>query len=234
LVLAVGIPLGIISATHKDEPIDHASRLFALSGVSIPGFWLGLLMLLVFYYRFQLLGLPFAPSGERMSAFLDPPLEPITGFLLLDSLLRGRVDAFLDALSHMILSTMTLGYHSLTVVVRMTRSSMLEVLRQDYITLARSIGLPERVVIYRHALKNAMIPTVTIVGVAFGGLLTGATITETVFSWPGLGRWAAGATLNSDVSAISGFSILAAFIYVMVNLLVDVLYAWFDPRVRYG
>jgi len=119
-------------------------------------------------------------------------------------------------------------------VTRMMRSSMLEVMRQDYIMLARSKGLPERIVIYRHAMKNAMIPTVTVVGLSFGSLLTGAPITETVFSWPGLGRWAAGAILRTDFSAISGFAIVSALVYVMVNLIVDILYAFIDPRIRLG
>jgi peptide/nickel transport system permease protein len=234
MILVIAIPLGIISATHKDKPLDHATRLFALSGVSMPVFWLGLLMLFVFYYQFEIMGLPSLPSGGRISTFLYPPLTSITGFYLLDSILQARVDAFFDVLAHLIMPAFVLGYHGLTMVTRMMRSSMLEVMRQDYIMLARSKGLPERIVIYRHAMKNAMIPTVTVVGLAFGGLLTGAPITETVFSWPGLGRWAAGAILRTDFSAISGFAIVSALIYVMVNMIVDILYAFIDPRIRLG
>lgn len=234
MILVIGIPLGIFSATHKDKPLDHATRLFALSGVSMPVFWLGLLMLFVFYYRFAMMGLPSLPSGGRISSFLYPPLTPITGFYLVDSILQARVDAFFDVLIHLIMPAFVLGYHGLTMITRMMRSSMLEVMRQDYIMLARSKGLPERVVIYRHAMKNAMIPTVTVVGLAFGGLLTGAPITETVFSWPGLGRWSAGAILRTDFSAISGFAIVSALVYVTANLIVDILYAFIDPRIRLG
>ncbi len=234
MILVIAIPLGIVSATHKDKPVDHVTRLFALSGVSMPVFWLGLLMLLVFYYHFQMLGLPNLPSGARLDQFLYPPLKSITGFYLLDSLIQLRPDAFFDAFLHLIMPAFVLGYHGVTVVTRMMRSSMLEVMRQDYIMLARSKGLPERIVIYRHALKNAMIPTVTVVGLSFGSLLTGAPITETVFSWPGLGRWAAGAILRTDFSAISGFAIVSALVYVTANLIVDLLYAFIDPRIRLG
>jgi peptide/nickel transport system permease protein len=234
MILIIAIPLGIISATHKDKPIDHVTRLFALSGVSMPVFWLGLLMLFVFYYQFQIWGLPSLPSGARLDQLIYPPFTAVTGFYLLDSLLQLRVDVFLDALIHLIMPAFVLGYNGVTVVTRMMRSSMLEVMRQDYIMLARSKGLPERIVIYRHAMKNAMIPTVTMVGLSFGGLLTGAPITETVFSWPGLGRWAAAAILRTDFSAISGFAIVSALVYVMANLIVDILYAFIDPRIRLG
>jgi peptide/nickel transport system permease protein len=234
VALVVGIPFGILSATHKDKPVDHVTRVVALSGVSIPIFWLGLLMLYVFYYYFQTIGLPYLPGGGRVSPYLSPPLVPITGFLVLDGLLQLRPDALADALSHLVMPAFVLGYYSLALITRMMRSSMLEVMRQDYITLARAKGLSERIVIYRHAMKNAMLPTVTIVGVAFGSLLTGAPITETVFAWPGLGRWAAGAILSTDFAAISGFTIVAALVYVVTNLLVDILYGFLDPRIRLG
>jgi len=233
MMLMIGIPLGIISATRKDKLMDHVSRLFALSGVSMPVFWLGLLMLLVFYFYLQILGLPNLPGSGRTDPFLYPPLKTITGLYLIDSILQGRVNAFFDVLAHLIMPAFVLGYHGVALITRMMRSSMLEVLRQDYITLAKSKGLSERVVIYRHALKNAMIPTVTITGLAFGSLLTGAPLTETVFSWPGIGRWAAGAILSTDFSAITGFTIVAALIYVFANLIVDLVYAALDPRIRF-
>lgn len=151
MILVIAIPLGIVSATHKDRPLDHFTRLFALSGVSMPVFWLGLLMLLVFYYQFQILGLPSLPSGNRIDQFLYPPLTQITGFYVLDSILTARIDVFFDVLVHLVMPAFVLGYHGVTVVTRMMRSSMLEVMRQDYIMLARSKGLPERIVIYRHA-----------------------------------------------------------------------------------
>ncbi len=233
MMLMIGIPLGIISATRKDKPVDHASRLFALSGVSMPIFWFGLLMLFVFYYYFQIIGLPNLPGSGRIDPFIYPPLKTITGLYLVDSILQGRIDAFFDSLAHLIMPAFALGYIGVAHITRQMRSSMLEVMRQDYITLARSKGLSERVVIYRHALKNAMIPTVTVAGLTFGGLLTGAPITETVFSWPGVGSWAARAILNTDFNAITGFTIVAALVYVFANLVVDLVYAALDPRIRF-
>ena len=234
ITLLMGIPLGIISATHQDKPLDHVSRIFSLTGVSMPIFWLGLLMLIVFYYQFKILGLPSLPGGGRINQFLNPPFVPTTGFFVLDSIIQGRPDVFVDVLAHLILPGVCLAYHGVTMVTRMMRSSMLEVMHQDYIVLARSKGLSERIVIYKHALRNAMIPTVTIVGISVGGLLTGAAITETVFSWPGLGRWAASAIISSDVAAIAGFAIVSALVYVAVNLIVDITYALIDPRIRLG
>ena len=184
ITMLISIPLGIFSATHQDKPLDHLTRIFSLSGVAMPIFWLGLLMLVVFYYQFKILGLPNLPSGGRISEFLYPPFVPTTGFFLLDSILQGRPDVFIDALAHLIMPALCLAYPGVTMVTRMMRSSMLEVMRQDYIILARAKGLSERIVIYKHALKNAMIPTVTVVGISFGSLLTGASIVETVFSWP--------------------------------------------------
>ncbi|MGA3296171.1 MAG: ABC transporter permease [Candidatus Bathyarchaeia archaeon] len=233
MMLVIGIPLGILSATRKDKMVDHLSRIFALSGVSMPVFWLGLLLLLVFYYYFQILGLPNLPGSGRIDPFIYPPFKPITGLYLIDSILEGRLDVFLDVLAHLILPAFVLGYHGVALITRMMRSSMLEVLRQDYITLARSKGLSEKVVIYRHALKNAMIPTITVAGLAFGSLLTGSPLTETVFAWPGIGRWAAGAILTTDFSAITGFTIVAALVYVFANLIVDLVYAALDPRIRF-
>jgi len=234
--LALGIPFGIISAVRKDKPIDHGTRVFALTGVSMPIFWLGLLLQYIFFYEFKVAGLPWLPSGSRADEFviLEHPLQRVTGLYLVDSLLTGNTWVFFDSLTHLIMPGFCLSYVTLALIMRMMRSSMLEVLRQDYITLARSKGLSERVVIYKHALKNAMIPTVTVTGIAFGGLLAGAVLTETVFSWPGVGRWSTSAILRTDFAAIMGFTILVAVVYVTVNLVVDVLYAALDPRIRYG
>lgn len=234
--LALGIPFGIISAVRRDKPIDHGTRVFALTGVSMPIFWLGLLLQYIFFYEFKVAGLPWLPSGSRVNEFviLEHPLQRITGLYLVDSLLTGNTWVFFDSLTHLIMPGFCLSYVTLALIMRMMRSSMLEVLRQDYITLARSKGLSERAVIYKHALKNAMIPTVTVTGIAFGGLLAGAVLTETVFSWPGVGRWSTSAILRTDFAAIMGFTILVAVVYVTVNLVVDVLYAALDPRIRYG
>jgi ABC-type dipeptide/oligopeptide/nickel transport system permease component len=234
--LVLGIPLGIVSATRKDKPVDHATRIFALSGVSMPIFWLALMMQYVFFYQLKLLSLPNLPLNQRVDQFvvLDHPLRQITGLFLIDSLATGNFPVFFSALAHIIMPAFALSYITLALITRMMRSSMLEVLRQDYITLARSKGLTERVVIYRHALRNAMVPTVTVSGLAFGGLLAGAVLTETVFSWPGVGRWSTGAILRDDIASIMGFMILVSVIYVLANLLVDLLYAALDPRIRLG
>jgi ABC-type dipeptide/oligopeptide/nickel transport system permease component len=234
--LVLGIPIGIISAVRKDRPADHATRLFSLVGVSIPVFWLALILQYVFYYQFKLHSLPSLPSSGRVNQFvwLDHPLHVITGMYTIDSLLTLNFPVFFDALVHLILPAFALSYVFMAVFVRMMRSSMLEVMRQDYITLARSKGLSERVVIYRHALRNAMIPTVTVAGLAFGGLLAGAVLTETVFSWPGVGRWSTSAIVRDDVASIMGFMLIIAVVYMLANLVVDLLYAWIDPRIRLG
>jgi peptide/nickel transport system permease protein len=231
-----GIPIGIISALKKDKPIDHTARIFSLAGVSTPVFWLALLMQYVFFYQLKILNLPYLPLGGRADSLLlaEYPLRQITGMYILDSLLTGNWPIFFDSLLHIIMPAFALSYISLALISRMMRSSMLEVLRQDYITLARSKGLSEKVVIYRHALRNALIPTVTVTGIAFGGLLAGAVLTESVFSWPGMGRWSTLAIQRADIAGIIGFTQLTAVIYVLANLLVDLIYAALDPRIKLG
>jgi len=234
--LVVGVAIGIVSAVRKDRPIDHVTRVFSLTGVSMPVFWLGLILQFMFYYTLRISGLPYLPSSGRVDIFvaLDYPLQTITGLYLLDSLLTGNLPFFLSSLHHIILPSLALSFTSLAMIARIMRSSMLEVMRQDYITLARSKGLSEKVVIYRHALRNAAIPTVTSTGLMFGALLGGATLTETVFAWPGLGKWATAAILTTDIATVMGFALIVAVIYVTVNLIVDLVYGFFDPRIRYG
>ncbi len=231
--VVLGIPLGILSATKKDRWPDHVTRIVALAGVSMPIFWFALMLKYVFFFQFYMAGLPALPEGGRYT-FTVLPYTPITGFLLVDSLLLLNPVLFMDSLVHLILPGFALGYLTLAIITRMMRSSMLEVLKEDYITLARSKGLSERVVIYKHAMRNAMIPTVTVIGLAFGGLMAGAVLTETIFSWPGLGRWSTRAILNSDVPSINAFVLLVAFIFVAANLVVDLIYGALDPRIRYG
>jgi len=233
--LAAGIPFGIISALKNNKLPDHVSRLVALTGVSTPVFWLGLLLQLVFFYYFHLLGLPNLPSNGRYDTTLalQHPVGQVTGLLVLDSLITGNFIMTQDALAHLVLPSFALGFIGFGGIMRIMRSSMLEVLRQDYIILARSKGLPERVVIYRHALKNAMIPTVTIAGLIVAGLLGGAPLTETVFAWPGMGRLAVNAIGRNDAPLIMGFTLLTALILVLANLAVDILYAYLDPRIKY-
>ncbi len=230
----LGIPLGIISATRKDKPADHITRVFALTGVSMPIFWFGLMLKYVLFYQLSINDLPYLPGGDRYN-IRRFTYYPTTGFILFDSLIIEQdVYLFVDAVVHLIMPAFCLGYITLAIITRMMRSSMLEVIKEDYITLAKSKGLSERIVIYRHALRNALIPTVTIIGLAFGGLMTGAVLTETIFNWPGLGKWAVRAILNSDMAAINGFTLLVAFIFVTANLIVDLVYGILDPRIRFG
>lgn len=234
--IVVGVPLGIFSAVKRNKPVDHGSRLLALSGASFPVFWLALLMQYAFFYSLQLHHFPYLPGTGRVDEFLlfDHPLKTITGFILVDSLLTWNIPVFTDALAHLIMPAFVLGFTGLGLITRITRSSMLEVLRQDYVTLARAKGLPERVVIYKHALKNAINPTITIIGLGFGFILGGSPLTETVFSWPGIGKWAAAALVATDRAAIMSFVLLTGTAFVLVNLIVDILYSVIDPRVRVG
>ncbi|RME47141.1 MAG: ABC transporter permease [Chloroflexi bacterium] len=226
--LLIGIPAGIFSALHRNRLIDHAVRLFSLAGSSLPIFWLGLILIGLLYNRLQLF-----PSPGRIDPFVGPPRQ-ITGLYLVDSLLTGNWPALRSALAHMILPAFTLGYYSTAVLARMTRSSMLEVLGQDYIRTAHAKGLRGRSVILRHALKNAMLPTLTVIGLVFGSLLSGAVLTETIFAWPGLGRYATASAINLDFPAVMGVTLLAATVYPLVNLIVDLGYHALDPRIRYG
>ena len=244
LSVVVGIPLGVISATRRNKAIDHVTRVFALSGVSVPVFWLGLMLKITFYFgTIGLLGYSLLPVTGRYSTspvvMYGPPLggfpvEARTGFYTLDAILGGSLDGLLDALSHLILPTVTLTFVTMALITRMMRSSMLEVMGQEYIKTARSKGLSERVVIDKHARRNALIPTTTVIGLSFGGLLGGAVLTEYVFDWPGLGQWTAAAVPGLDSAAIMGFTLLAAVVYVVANLVVDILYAFLDPRIRLG
>jgi peptide/nickel transport system permease protein len=227
-----GISLGTLSAIKKDTAIDHVTRIVSLAAVSIPVFWLGLLLLFVFYSK---LGWAPVPSGR-----LDENLFPISGIhlysriYLVDTLLNGRLDYFWDAFKHLILPSITLAFATVALIVRMMRASMLEVLGSEYVRTARMKGASEKTVIRKHARRNALIPTTTVIGLSFGGLLTGAVLTESIFSWPGLGRWAASALLANDQAAIVGFTLFTALIYVLANLIVDILYSYLDPRVRLG
>jgi ABC-type dipeptide/oligopeptide/nickel transport system permease component len=228
IAIIVGVFIGTMSSTRKDRPFDHTVRVISLIGVSLPIFWLGLILLQVFY-----LNLGWFPNGGRYSdVYFIQGLPHITGFLLLDSLLVGNFSLFGNALWHIFLPAITLAFGTIAVIIRIMRSSMLEVLNQDYIKTARAKGLPEKVVIKKHARRNALIPTTTVVGLSFGGLLGGAVLTETIFRWPGLGKWAASAILRLDWASIMGFTLLVAIIYVLVNLIVDLMYAYLDPRVK--
>ncbi|MBD3307626.1 ABC transporter permease subunit [candidate division KSB3 bacterium] len=226
--IVLGIPLGILSAVKKDQWGDHIARGFSLVGLSMPVFWLALILLLIFYYR-----LGWMPGPGQVDPYLFPK-EPITGILLLDSLLHRDFDIFWNALHHIILPAFVLGYFSTAAIVRITRSSMLEVLSQEYVQTARAKGLRERVVIYKHALKNAMIPITTVIGLTYGSLLEGSVLTETIFAWPGLGRYMTSAFLFLDFNAVMGGTLLIALIFSLANLVVDILYAFLNPKIRFG
>jgi ABC-type dipeptide/oligopeptide/nickel transport system permease component len=225
--LIVGIPLGVLAALNRGSLIDTGLMFFALSGVSFPVFWLAIILIYVFAVNLQLL----PPSG-RLG--LNYSIEPITGLYVLDALLQGQWAAMRSALAHLILPSIALGTIPMAIVVRMTRSAMLEVLSQDYVRTARAKGIHPSLVVNKHALRNALLPVVTVVGLSFGSLLSGAILTETVFSWPGVGRWIYDAIASRDYPIIQGGIIFVAFVFVLVNLLVDISYAFIDPRIQYS
>lgn len=234
IAIFVGVTIGTISAIKRNKPIDHVVRFVALIGVSIPIFWLALLLLQTFY-----LNLGLAPLGGRISWEYDPnnplssnPIEPVTNFYLIDSLLMGDLHIFLDVVWHLMLPSICLSFGTIAILTRIMRSSMLEVMNMDYVKTARAKGLPERIVLKKHARRNALIPTTTVMGLAFAGLLSGAVITESIFGLRGLGKWSTDALLNNDQAAILGFTMLIAITVVLANLIVDIMYAFLDPRVK--
>jgi peptide/nickel transport system permease protein len=228
LALLIGIPLGVLSAVYRNRWLDHLVRLLAITGISTPAFWLGLGVIMLFYGHLQLL-----PGGGRLDDWLDPPAR-ITGFYTIDALLAGDSDVFFNALQHLILPSLTLAFVHLGIVARQIRGAMLEQLSEDYIRTARASGLPNRVIILRYALPNALIPSVTVLGLALGDLLYGAVLTETVFSWPGMGAWVVASIQALDFPAVMGFAVVVSFVYVLVNLAVDLIYLWIDPRIGRG
>jgi len=220
------IPLGILAAVRRNRLIDHVVRITSVGGVSLPVFWFGVVLLVIFYRE-----LGWVPAGGRFDARLALPPNR-TGMLMLDTLLNGDWSGFVLALKYLILPAFVLGYGYMALVARMVRSSMLEVLSQDFIRTARSKGLTERRVIYGHALRNAMIPTLTVVGMGVANLLGGAVLTESVFGWPGLGKLSVDATMFLDYPLIMGVTLVITTAYVVVNLVVDILYGILNPQVN--
>ena len=225
VAVMIGIPAGIISAVKRNSLADSTAMLVSLAGVSMPIFWLGLML----SYLFGVV-LRWLPTGARLSATMKIP--SVTNFMLLDSLLSGIPTAFNDAAWHLLLPAMVLGTVPMAIVARMTRSAMLEVLGQDYVRAARAKGATERVVILKHAFRNALLPVVTIVGLQIGTLMGGAILTETIFSWPGIGRWVFEAIQARDYPIVQGVTLFVAALFVLINFLVDVSYAVLDPRIR--
>jgi len=223
----VGLPAGIIAAVKRGSIFDHGVMGISLTGYSMPIFWWGLLLILFFS-----VGLGWTPVSGRLD--LLHYVEPVTGFMLIDTLLAGEYEAFRSALHHLILPTIVLGTVPLAVVARMTRSAMLEVLGEDYIRTAKAKGLADKRVIGLHALRNALIPVVTVIGLQVGTLLGGAILTETIFSWPGVGKWLIESINRRDYPALQGGVLLIATTVMAVNLLVDVLYGVLNPRIRHS
>lgn len=225
--VVVGIPAGIFAATHQNSLFDNFSMLVALIGVSMPIFWLGLMLIWLFAV---ILG--WLPPSSRLSVGIE--MNYITNILIIDSIIQLNWAAFKDVLSHLALPAIALGTIPMAIIARMTRSSMLEVLKKDYIRTAYAKGLQDRIVVYKHALKNAFIPIITVVGLQFGVLLGGAVLTETIFSWPGLGKYLVDAIYARDFPVVQGGILFFAITFVFVNLLVDISYAAIDPRIEYN
>lgn len=222
-----GILIGVIAAVKKNSIIDNASMVLSLVGVSIPIFWLGILLIILFT---KVLG--WLPASGRIDVTFS--VNDVTGLYLIDTLISGDFEAFKNALWHLILPGMTLALYTLAIISRMTRSSMLDTLGQDYIRTARSKGLSEGKVIIRHGLRNALMPIVTVIGLQFGSLLGGAVLTETVFAWPGIGSYTVECINKSDFPVIQAVVLIIATIFVVMNLIVDIIYAFLDPRIKYG
>lgn len=224
--LLLGVPLGILAALKKNSFFDYSVIGVSLVGYSMPIFWWGLIVVLLFS-----VGLGWFPVSGRISFLYDIP--PVTGFMLIDVWISGEGwEAFLDALKHLALPALVLGTIPLAVMARMTRSSMLEVLSEDFIRTAKAKGLSHKRVVFIHALRNALIPIVTVAGLLVGSLLTGAVLTETIFSWPGIGRWLVKSVEARDYPVIQGGVLYLSFLIVMVNLIVDIAYLWIHPRMR--
>lgn len=221
-----GVLLGIAGASRPNSLIDTLARGIAVLGSSVPVFWLALITLYIFYSQ-----LGWFPGPGRLSPYSTPPAD-VTGLYTVDSLMAGRFDLFWDSFKHLLLPSLVLGWSVMGLVTRMIRSSLLDVFEMDYMRTARAKGLAPRIVLWRHAMRNALIPTITVLTLALGGLLAGAVLTEVVFSWPGIGQYAVSSAENLDLPGVMGVTLLTGLLYVGVNLVADVLYAVLDPRIR--
>ena len=224
--VSIGMALGLLSALRRNSWIDHLARIVSLVGVSIPVFWLALLALFIFYSR-----LGWAAGPGRLDVGIPPPPH-LTGLFTFDALVAGQWSTFWNALSHLILPALVLASYTTGLITRVTRSAMLEVQSQEYMRTATAKGLRSHTTLLRHALRNALIPVVTVIGFSYGNLLAGTVLTESIFAWPGIGQYAYRASASLDFPAIMGVSMLIAFIFILTNLIVDVLYFLLDPRLR--
>jgi ABC-type dipeptide/oligopeptide/nickel transport system permease component len=235
LIIAIGLTLGVLAGSNKDKLIDQASRVLAIMGTSLPSFWFGIVLLSIFYAGLQW----FPPNriGIDAQKFIGEPGSPWrwhTGLITIDALINGQLWMFVDAIRHLVLPVTVLSLLNSAVMVRVTRSSMLEALGKDYITAAKAKGLTRREVVNKHARRNALIPALTISGMMVAGLLTGVTITETVFNMGGIGQYAARSAQRLDIPPVVGYAVMSAVVFVISNLIVDILYAYIDPRIRLG
>lgn len=227
IALLIGIPLGVQSAVHRDTAIDHIGRIVGVAGVAMPTFWTGLLGLYVFFF---VLGVAPPPLG-RLGSGIEPPAA-ITGLYVVDSLLTGNWKTLGSSLHQLMLPAVTLGLSVMAPIARMVRSTMLEILESDYIKSAWAAGIPRRQVIYGDALKNALIPVITILGIVFGFLMAGNAVVESVFAWPGIGNYAITSLMTKDSGPIQSFVLFVAVLYVVVNFVIDMVYGLIDPRIR--
>ncbi|MCW2235712.1 ABC transporter permease [Azospirillum canadense] len=225
--VVLGVPAGVMAAVKRGRWQDQLIRVVGLIGYSVPVFWLGLMVLLVFYARLEI-----APGPGRIDVFYEGVVDPVTGIITVDALLAGETDVFWNALYHLMLPASVLGLFSVAYIARMTRSFMLDQLRQEYITTARVKGLSETRVVWRHALGNIAIPLTTVVALSYAGLLEGSVLTETVFAWPGLGLYITNSLLSADMNAVLGGTLVVGAVFIGLNLLSDLLYRLLDPRAR--
>ena len=227
IALVVGVGFGVVAAVRRDTLVDTAARAVSLVGVAVPTFWFAILLLSLVYFR-----LGWAPPPGRLTAGVAPP-DSITGMYLVDSALRGQWTVFRDALAHLVLPVVVLATIGIGYVTRITRASMLEVLHQDYVRTARAKGVVPLAVVIRHALRNALIPIITVGGTLYAQLMSGTVMTETIFSLPGLGRYSFSSAASLDFPAVMGVALIVGVLYIGINLTVDVLYVWVNPRIRY-
>ena len=226
LGILIGVPFGMLSALYKDSWLDHLVRILSVSGVALPAFWFGLLLQLLFAVQLGLL-----PVTGRLELTTVPP-DPITHLLLVDSLLRGQLDVFQEALQHILLPAVVLCFPCLASILRVNRAEMIEVLHADYITAAKANGLSSFRIVAYYALKNAMLPTLAIIGLRFGWMLGSTVLVETVFDWPGIGLYAVSSALSSDFKPVIGTTLAIGLCFMVTNFFVDLAYAWLDPRLR--
>ncbi len=226
--IVIGVPLGIVAAVKQGKWPDHVARFISLIGTSMPVFWLGLLLAYLLTYKYQLL-----PRAGQLDVGMRRPPQ-VTGFISIDALLAGQTDVFWSLIRHIILPAIVLGSFAMGIISRMLRSSLVAALGDDYVRTARAKGVSEYKVVREHALRNALIPTITVIGLTFASLLAGAVLTETIFSWPGLGQFAVRMALKLDYPGLIGVTLVVAVVYIIVNFFVDVLYGILDPRIRIG